>query len=80
VKSDDEILKTVRQDLGLHQLLWDVREFDLARGDHGESVRLSSRHALEGIAGDFTGRTFFLCGERRSIRPSCMPAPKDRPA
>jgi hypothetical protein len=69
VKSDDEILEMVRQDLGLAELLWEVCEFDLTRGDHGEPVRLSSGQALEGIAGDFTGGTFFLCGERRSIRP-----------
>ena len=69
VKSDDEILERIRQDLGLAELLWEVCEFDLARGDHGEPVLLSSGHAVEGIAGDFTGGTFFLCGERRSIRP-----------
>lgn len=28
-----------------------------------------SGHSPEGIAGDFTGGTFFLCGERSSIRP-----------
>lgn len=59
----------LRQDLGLAELLWRVCEFDLTRGDHGEPVRLSSGQALEGIAGDSTGGTFFLCGERRSIRP-----------
>jgi hypothetical protein len=32
-------------------------------------VRLSSGQALEGVAGDFAGGTFFLCGERRSSRP-----------
>jgi hypothetical protein len=69
MKSDDEILEMVHQDQGLAELLWEVCEFDRSRGDHGEPVRLSSGHALEGIAGDFTGGTFFLCGERRSIRP-----------
>jgi hypothetical protein len=69
VRSDDEILETVRQDLSLAELLWIVCEFDLTRCDHGEPVRLSSGHPLEGIAGDFTGGTFFLCGERRSVRP-----------
>jgi hypothetical protein len=53
VKSDDEILEMVRQDRGLAELLREVREFDLMRGDHGEPVRLSSGHPLEGIAGDF---------------------------
>ena len=69
VKSDDELLQLVRHDLSLAKLLWEVCEFDLTRGDHGESVRLSSGQALEGVAGDFTGGTFFLCGERRSVRP-----------
>jgi hypothetical protein len=69
VKSDGEILEMVHRDRALAELLWRVCEFDLTRGDHGEPVRLSSGHALEGIAGDFTGGTFFLCGERRSIRP-----------
>ncbi|WP_234359086.1 hypothetical protein [Plantactinospora sp. BC1] len=69
MKSDDEILDMVRRDPGLAELLRDVCEFDLTRGDHVESVRLLSRQVLEGIAGDFTGGTFFLCGERRSIRP-----------
>jgi hypothetical protein len=59
----------VRQDLGLAELLWEVCEFDLSPGNHGESVRLSSGHALEGRAGDFTRGTFFLCAEHRSIRP-----------
>jgi hypothetical protein len=69
VKSDDEILEMVRQDRGLAELLREVCEFDLMRSDHGEPVRLSSGHPLEGIAGDFTGGTFFLCGEPRPIRP-----------
>lgn len=59
----------VRQDPGLAELLWEVCEFDLTRDDHGEAVQLSSGQALEGIAGDFTGGTFFLCGEHRSARP-----------
>ncbi|MFU8854490.1 hypothetical protein ACNAW0_26440 [Micromonospora sp. SL1-18] len=58
MKSDDELLELVRRDLSLAELLWEVCEFDLTRGDHVETVRLSSGHALEGIAGDFTGGTF----------------------
>ncbi|MFI6332456.1 hypothetical protein ACIBBG_29625 [Micromonospora chersina] len=69
MKSDDELLELVRHDLSLAALLGEVCEFDLTRGDHGEAVRLSSGQALEGIAGDFTGGTFFLCGERRWRRP-----------
>lgn len=69
VTSDDAILQPIRQDPGLAELMWGVCEFDLMRGDHGERVRLRSGLALEGIAGDFTGGTFFLCGERSVIRP-----------
>ncbi len=66
---DDEILDSIRRDPGLAELLWQVCEFDLSRGDHGEPVRLSSGLALEGIAGDFTGGTFFQCGDRGTARP-----------
>jgi hypothetical protein len=66
---DDDILDLVRRDPGVAELLWQVCEFDLSRGDPGEPVRLSSGLALEGIAGDFTGGTFFLCGDRRPARP-----------
>jgi hypothetical protein len=40
MKSDGEILEMVRQDQGLAELLWEVCEFGLSRGDHGEPVRL----------------------------------------
>jgi hypothetical protein len=69
VTSDDEILDMVRHAPDLAELLLETCEFDLTRGDHAEPVRLSSRHALEAIAGDASGGTFFLCGERRSTRP-----------
>ncbi|MGW0633636.1 hypothetical protein [Streptomyces sp. NPDC002758] len=67
--SDEAILESIRKDSGLAELLWNVCEFDLSRGDHGEPVRLSSGLALEGVAGDFTGGTFFLCGDPRRTRP-----------
>lgn len=66
---DDDILDAIRHDPDLADLLWQVSEFDLSRGDHGEPVRLSSGLALEGVAGDFTGGTFFLCGDPRTARP-----------
>ncbi|MFD9441876.1 hypothetical protein ACFWBR_27500 [Streptomyces sp. NPDC060006] len=59
---DEEVLDSIRRDSGVAELLRHVCEFDLSRGDHGELVRLSSGLALEGVAGDFTGGTFFLCG------------------
>ncbi|WP_329613303.1 hypothetical protein OG244_08330 [Streptomyces brevispora] len=69
VTSEDDILGLIGQDPDLAELLWHTCEFDLTRGDQGEPVRLSSGRALEGIAGDFTGGTFFLCGERGTNRP-----------
>ncbi len=69
VPSDDDILDLIRRDPALAELLWNVCEFDLSRGDHGEPVRLSSGLALDGVAGDFTGGTFFLCGDHRKARP-----------
>jgi hypothetical protein len=69
VTSDDDILNSIRRDHGLAELMWQVCEFDLSRGDPGEPVRLSSGLALEGVAGDFTSGTFFLCGDRRTARP-----------
>ncbi|WP_427925167.1 hypothetical protein [Streptomyces sp. cg40] len=67
--SDDEILDSIRRESALAELLWQVCEFDLSRGDHGEPVRLPSGVALDGVAGDFTGGTFFLCGDRGTARP-----------
>ncbi|KAB1982840.1 hypothetical protein [Streptomyces triticiradicis] len=67
--SDEEILDSIRRDPALAELLWKICEFDLSRGDHGEPVRLSSGVALEGVAGDFTGGTFFLCGDHGTARP-----------
>ncbi|WP_206666947.1 hypothetical protein [Streptomyces lasalocidi] len=63
--SDDDILDSIRRDPELAELLWNVCEFDLSRAEHGEPVRLSSGLALESVAGDFTGGTFFLCGDGR---------------
>ena len=69
VTRDEEILDSIRRDSGLAEQLWHVCEFDLSRGDQGEPVRLSSGLALEGVAGDFTGGTFFLCGDGSKGRP-----------
>ncbi|MGC4815624.1 hypothetical protein ACLQ29_34435 [Micromonospora sp. DT228] len=69
MKSENEILELVLQDRILADLLREVCEFDLTRGDYCEHVRVSSGAALKVVAGDFTGGRFFLCGEPRSIRP-----------
>ncbi|SNX62881.1 hypothetical protein SAMN06272735_4673 [Streptomyces sp. TLI_55] len=67
--SDDDVLDAIRQNPDLAELLWGACEFDPSRADHGEPVRLPSGLALEGVAGDFTGGTFFLCGSRSEARP-----------
>ncbi|MFJ1560757.1 hypothetical protein [Streptomyces mirabilis] len=67
--SDEGILDSIRRDPTRAELLWKVCEFDLSRGDHGEPVRLSSGVALDGVAGDYTGGTFFLCGDHGTHRP-----------
>ncbi|MFJ2513527.1 hypothetical protein ACIPEL_20555 [Streptomyces griseoviridis] len=64
----EEVLDSIRRDSDLAEVLWRLCEFDLSRSDPGEPVRLSSGVALEGIAGDYTGGTFFLCGNGK-IRP-----------
>lgn len=69
VRSDDGILRLIQQDSGVAELLWRACEFDLTRRDHGELVRLSSGLPVEGVAGDFTGGTFFFCGAHGPTRP-----------
>ncbi|MEW2406748.1 hypothetical protein ACIRA2_20210 [Streptomyces griseoviridis] len=64
----EEVLDSIRRDSDLAEVLWRLCEFDLSRSDPGEPVRLSSGVALEGIAGDYTGGTFFLCGNGK-VRP-----------
>ncbi|MFI9323514.1 hypothetical protein ACIGXI_27555 [Kitasatospora aureofaciens] len=38
-------------------------DFDLDRAEHGEAVRLASGAALEAVAGDDTGGTYFVCAD-----------------
>jgi hypothetical protein len=42
-------------------LLADVFDFDIARDEHGEAVRLASGVELRPVAGDASGGTFFVC-------------------
>lgn len=49
-------------------LAWPA-DSDLDRGDHSEAVHLASGDALEGLAGDGAGGTFFFCGEGGEERP-----------
>ena len=67
--ADDRILAAIRRDPTTAELLSRVCEFELERADHGEPVRLSSGQPVEGIAGDSSGGTFFLCGQPGPHRP-----------
>src|SRR5512142_1357895 len=69
VGSDQEILELIRRDLEVAELLQDVCEFDLKRAGYYSPVRLLSGLPLEDLAGDYTGGTFFLCGEPGPSRP-----------
>ncbi|MEU8068952.1 hypothetical protein AB0B20_04290 [Micromonospora sp. NPDC049151] len=44
-------------------------DFDLDRRDHVEDVHLASGVALEGLAGDGAGGTYFFCGDGGEERP-----------
>lgn len=67
--NDDALLGVIRRDPELAGLLWRTCEFSLTRSGHNGGVSLSSGEALQAIAGDFTGGTFFLCGRDRARRP-----------
>ena len=69
VHSSDEILRLIHQDPHLAELLAVAFEFDVTRGDSGETAQLSSAQPLERVAGDFTGGTFFQCGNPDQVRP-----------
>ncbi|WP_328818295.1 helix-turn-helix domain-containing protein [Nonomuraea cypriaca] len=49
-------------------LIWPF-DFDVSRTDHVEVVKLASGDALEAVAGDGAGGTFFLCGNAAGQRP-----------
>lgn len=57
----DSVLRTLRERPELAGLAAFPFNFDLARAEHGEEVVLASGGALEPIAGDDTGGTYFLC-------------------
>lgn len=49
-------------------LVW-PGDFELDRKDHVEEVHLASGAALEGLAGDGAGGTYFFCGSGGEERP-----------
>lgn len=57
----DRALETLRQHSELADLAASPFDFDLDRAEHIEAVRLASGTALQAVAGDDTGGTYFLC-------------------
>jgi uncharacterized small protein (DUF1192 family) len=69
VTSTDHLLGLIQDTPGIADLLRSSFEFDITRKDHGEAVLLASGASLEGIAGDWSGGTFFLCRDDDGRRP-----------
>ncbi|MCX5318080.1 hypothetical protein [Streptomyces sp. NBC_00154] len=64
-----DLLQRIDENRELSALLADAFEFDVRRKMGSESPRLASGLPLEGIAGDFTGGMFYLCGTTDNPRP-----------
>jgi hypothetical protein len=69
VTNSDVVLAQIRESPELAAVLRSTFEFDVTRGEQVDAARLASGASLECIAGDFSGGTFFLCGDRISTRP-----------
>ncbi|ROO86600.1 hypothetical protein EDD29_4173 [Actinocorallia herbida] len=65
----DALLRRIEATPELAELLAWPADFDLARRDPVEELRLPSGLALTPVAGDGAGGTFFLCGPDGAIRP-----------
>ncbi|ARF78092.1 hypothetical protein ACIG0C_36705 [Kitasatospora aureofaciens] len=59
----DRALRLLRGRSDLARLAAFPFDFDLERDEHGEAVRLASGAALEAVAGDDTGGTYFVCAD-----------------
>jgi hypothetical protein len=55
------MIDRIRNSARANELLADVFDFDIARVEHGEPVRLASGGELRPVAGDASGGTFFVC-------------------
>ncbi|WP_416956881.1 hypothetical protein [Streptomyces sp. Agncl-13] len=66
----DHLLELIQSKPDIRGLLRASFDFDIARKESGNGLRLSSGAQLEPIAGDFTGGSYFLCAEdggRRAV-------------
>lgn len=69
MRDSTDLLQRINEDQEISTLLADAFEFDVRRKLGGESPGLASGLPLEGIAGDFTGGMFYLCGAVGTPRP-----------
>src|SRR5689334_13271775 len=69
MRESTDLLQQITEDRELAGLLADGFEFDVRRKSDDESARLMSGLPIEGVAGDFTGGMFYLCGAKGTVRP-----------
>jgi hypothetical protein len=69
VSASDDLLRRIESEPELADLLTWPGDFDIARRDPVEELRLPSGLPLTPIAGDGTGGTFFLVGGADGTRP-----------
>ncbi|WP_433468701.1 hypothetical protein [Spirillospora sp. CA-128828] len=67
--ASDDLLRRIENEPELADLLEWPGDFDIARRDPVEELRLPTGLPLEPIAGDGAGGTYFLCGEPGGTRP-----------
>ncbi|MER5967908.1 hypothetical protein [Streptomyces sp. NPDC002057] len=65
----ESLITAVREQHEAARFLAWPGDFELDRGDHVEDVHLASGAALEGLAGDGAGGTYFFCGDGGEERP-----------
>ncbi|RBQ13931.1 hypothetical protein DP939_43360 [Spongiactinospora rosea] len=65
----DPLLELIHRTPAAAELLTWPFDFDVSRTDHVEVVKPASGDALEAVAGDGSGGTFFLCGDAAGQRP-----------
>jgi hypothetical protein len=69
VGHDDELLRRIREQQDVREVLAWPFEFDLSRDEPGDGARISSGQPIIAIAGDFAGGIFYLCGDPAARRP-----------
>ncbi|WP_460303803.1 hypothetical protein [Actinocorallia aurea] len=65
----DDLLRRIEETPEIAALLAWPGDFDVSRRDPVEQLRVPSGLALDPVAGDGSGGTYFLCGEPGTARP-----------